>query len=82
MHEHLSCLCELRHDTSSIFCVEASLQGSVKMTNEPPAGLRANLRRSYQLNPINNVGKSFFCHSVADGIDLCFARLSLPETLH
>ncbi|GFH11924.1 uncharacterized protein HaLaN_07509, partial [Haematococcus lacustris] len=32
----------------------AILQSSIKMSNEPPAGLRANLRRSYALDPISN----------------------------
>lgn len=34
------------------------LQSSVKMTNEPPAGLRANMKRSYGLEPL--ASETFF----------------------
>jgi dynein heavy chain len=40
------------------------LQNSVKMTNEPPTGMRANLKRTFLLDPIANrsaFGRYRFC---------------------
>jgi dynein heavy chain len=48
------------------------LQNSVKMTNEPPTGMRANLKRTFLLDPIAN--KEFFegCNKPEIFKNLCF----------
>lgn len=48
------------------------LQDGVKMTNEPPKGLRANLLRSYNSDPINDMNFYETCDRPVEWHRLCF----------
>ena len=48
------------------------LQNGIKMTNEPPRGLRANMRRSFQLEPIANPDFFESCDKPEAFKKLCF----------